>query len=342
MPKQQFLHMIGKVSLLAGLTLGLSACGASDLKLPEVELPSFSLTRDVPAPANKGTQRITREAIPVNRQIIVRAGDTIYALAARYQVTPQSLIADNDLQAPYALQQGQSLKITPSREHIVRPIDSLFTISQRYAVSQYHLAEINELSAPYELTVGQALLIPDAHDFSVLDSSKGVDSAAYAKPAPQAVITEQITPTDPVKPTAPAKEKKNFVAPAFASGDAFTWPLEGEIILDYGPAGKGIHNDGVNIAADEGAVIQVAAPGTVAYIGRNLKSFGSMVLVKHDGGYITAYAHLDDVRVAEGDVLGAGQAVGTVGQTGRVTSPQLHFEVRQSRQPINPHDIINS
>lgn len=65
-------------------------------------------------------------------------------------------------------------------------------------------------------------------------------------------------------------------------------------------------------------------------------------MVKHDGGYITAYAHLDEITVAEGDVLGAGQVLGTVGQTGRVDSPQLHFEVRQSRQPINPHDIIKS
>ena len=88
--------------------------------------------------------------------------------------------------------------------------------------------------------------------------------------------------------------------------------------------------------------MSTAAPGTVAYIGENLKSFGTLVLVKHDGGYITAYAHLDSVSVAEGDVVSSGQVLGQVGQTGRVTSPQLHFEVRLSRQPINPHDIIKS
>ena len=138
------------------------------------------------------------------------------------------------------------------------------------------------------------------------------------------------------------KPRKNFVAPSFAAGDGFTWPIEGEILQDFGPAGKGVHNDGVNIAAIAGANIQTSAPGTVAYIGRNLKSFGSMVLVKHDGGYITAYAHLDEIKVSEGDVLGAGQVLGTVGQTGRVDSPQLHFEVRQSRRPLNPHDVVKS
>ena len=102
----------------------------------------------------------------------MQSGDTIYDLATRYQVTPQSLIRDNGLEAPYIVTQGQTLSITPRREHIVSVTDSLFSISQRYAVSQFHVAELNELSEPYQLTVGQSLLIPDTHDFSVLDGSK--------------------------------------------------------------------------------------------------------------------------------------------------------------------------
>ena len=203
------------------------------------------------------------------------------------------------------------------------------------------MAELNELTEPYQLVEGQSLLIPDTHDFTVLQGSKGVNTA-LARPAPKPVTTVAAVNKTVSIPTPSKAPRKNFVAPAFASGDGFTWPVEGEIILDFGPAGKGVHNDGVNIKANLGANVRTSAPGTVAYIGRNLKSFGSMVLIKHDGGYITAYAHLDDIRVAEGDVLGAGELVGTVGQSGRVASPQLHFEVRQSRQPINPHDIINT
>ena len=84
-----------------------------------------------------------------------------------------------------------------------------------------------------------------------------------------------------------------------------------------------------------------SAPGTVAFVGTGLKSFGNLVLVKHEGGYITAYAHLSDILVKEGDVLTVGTNIGQVGMTGRVDSPQLHFEVRQSRTPINPRDIIS-
>ena len=323
------------------MIIALSACQTPDLKVPDISLPKLSLTRETPAPVETGSQRIARQTIPVNRMITVMAGDSIFSLAARYQVTPQSLIADNGLSAPYNLTDGQKLKITPPREHIVGPADSLFSISQRYAVSQYHLAELNELQEPYELVVGQALLVPDTHDFSVLDGSKGVNTQ-LAKPASAPSVNREIVSA--VAQPAPAKPivKKNFVAPAFGANDGFTWPVSGEIIADFGPAGKGLHNDGVNIKAEAGTKVQTAAPGTIAYIGKNLKSFGTLVLVKHDGGYITAYAHLGDISVTEGDIIGAGEVIGTVGQTGRVSSPQLHFEVRQSRKPINPHEIISS
>lgn len=333
--------MLKKSALSLVVMVSLSACQAPDLKLPEIELPRLSLTRDTPAPVEIGRSRVQRAPIPADRKITAIEGDSIYSLATRYQVTPQSLISDNGLQAPFMVSAGQILTITPPREHIVKPTDSLFSISQRYAVSQFHLTELNELSEPYQLVTGQALLIPDTHDFTVLDGSQGVNTA-LARPAPQAVTSVAQANRGVAEPVSSPVPRKNFVAPSFAANDGFTWPLEGEIVKDYGPAGKGVHNDGVNIGAARGSNVQASAPGTVAYIGRNLKSFGSMVLIKHDGGYITAYAHLDEVVVAEGDVLGAGQVLGTVGQTGRVESPQLHFEVRQSRQPINPHEIIKS
>ena len=333
--------MLKQSALSVMLLFGLAACQTPDISLPDIELPTLSLTRDTPAPVEIGSQRIQRLPIPADRIITARAGDSIYSLATRYQVTPQSLIADNNLVAPFTVFEGQSLSVTPPRQHIVTITDSIYSISQRYAVSQFHLAEINNLAEPYQLVVGQSLIIPDTHDFTVLEGSKGVNTA-LAKPAPQPITSVAKANRNVADVVKSDKPRKNFVAPSFAAGDGFTWPIEGEILQDFGPAGKGVHNDGVNIAAIAGANIQTSAPGTVAYIGRNLKSFGSMVLVKHDGGYITAYAHLDEIKVAEGDVLGAGQVLGTVGQTGRVDSPQLHFEMRQSRRPLNPHDVVKS
>jgi murein DD-endopeptidase MepM/ murein hydrolase activator NlpD len=117
--------------------------------------------------------------------------------------------------------------------------------------------------------------------------------------------------------------------------------VQGEIITEFGSSQRGVHNDGVNIAASEGASVGAAAKGRVAFVGTNIKSFGKLVLVKHDDGIITAYAHLGDISVTEGDIVTAGQSIGTIGQSGRVDSPQLHFEIRKSRQPVDPRSLIS-
>ena len=180
------------------------------------------------------------------------------------------------------------------------------------------------------MVVGQQLLLPEQPDFSVLDVA-GIEievvPVTIVTPAPQAA-----------KPAAESPAKK-FCCPG-------TWQcrlyLAGKR-RDSGRVwanGKGVHNDGVNIRAAEGTIVTTSAPGTVAFVGTGLKSFGNLVLVKHEG-YITAYAHLNNIQVREGDVLGVGATIGQVGMTGRVDSPQLHFEIRKSRTPINPREIIS-
>ena len=301
------------VVLLAPLALG--GCG----------VPSLSLKRDTPAPLIVAPLREPAEAVPPDGMVTVRDGDTIYALAARYGVPPTSIISDNQIGPPYTVFGGQRLRITPQRTHVVGPEDTIYSISQRYAVSQYQLADANGLDVPFELTVGQRLILPASLDFSVLDA------------APDAVSTTVAAATKIVQRPANAPRKR-FVAPA-ASG-AFRWPVEGEIIAEFGPAARGVHNDGVNIAANEGAPVRASARGTVAFVGREIKSFGTLVLVKHEGGIITAYAHLGDVMVREGDIIDAGQQIATVGLTGKVDSPQLHFEIRKSREPVDPRSLI--
>jgi murein DD-endopeptidase MepM/ murein hydrolase activator NlpD len=270
------------------------------------------------------------EPIPPSQMVKVRANDTLYAVATRYQVTPQSVIEANGLQPPYNLHKGQALKLVPRRTHIVRPGDSVYVISQRYAVSQYQLAQLNFLKPPFELKIGQKLQLPNSLDFSVLDVGlpDGVSGTNIAQPAP-------------TKTSVPAAPRKRFVAPSLAGSSGFSWPVQGEIIAEFGPSQRGVHNDGVNIAASEGASVGAAAKGRVAFVGTNIKSFGKLVLVKHDGGIITAYAHLGDISVTEGDIVTAGQSIGTIGRSGRVDSPQLHFEIRKSRQPVDPRGLIS-
>ena len=125
--------------------------------------------------------------------------------------------------------------------------------------------------------------------------------------------------------------RKKFVAPSFGHS-GFTWPVKGEVIVEFGPAARGVYNDGVNILAESGRPVTVSANGTVAFVGNNIKNFGKLVLVKHDGGYMTAYAHLGEILVSEGDVLTTGDTIGSIGSTGRVDTPQLHFDYQLDYQ----------
>ncbi|MDB3891762.1 peptidoglycan DD-metalloendopeptidase family protein [Alphaproteobacteria bacterium] len=315
------------VMITVGL-FGLTAC----------QTPNLSLSRATPAPVVDAPLRQQVMPVPVNGKVTVQEGENIYVIAARFQVSPYNIIRDNQIGPPYIVQPGQQLVINAPRVHIVRPEDSIFSISQRYAVSQFQLAQANGLNDPFEIYVGQRLILPAKLDFSVLEGGLPNDvSSANAAPANAGASAS----TNAQSSNTPSQPRKKFVAPSLGGGaGTFTWPLEGQVVAEFGPAARGVHNDGVNIAAVQGTEVKAAATGTVAFVGRDIKSFGTLVLVKHDGGIISAYAHLDAVTVQEGDIVKLGDPIGTVGQTGKVDSPQLHFEIRKSRKPIDPRSLI--
>ena len=113
-------------------------------------------------------------------------------------------------------------------------------------------------------------------------------------------------------------------------------PIDGKVISKYGPKPDGLHNDGINIKAAKGTAVRAAENGVVAYTGSELQGYGNLVLIRHADRWMTAYAHLDKTLVKKGEVVKAGQSIGTVGATGQVDSPQLHFEVRRGTQALNP------
>lgn len=120
----------------------------------------------------------------------------------------------------------------------------------------------------------------------------------------------------------------------------FIWPVKGSIISGFGAKKGGLYNDGINISAKEGTPIKAADGGDVVYSGNELRGYGNMLLIKHNNGYLTAYAHTDDIIVKKGDVVQKGQLIGHIGKTGHVSSPQLHFSIRQGRKAIDPEKYL--
>ncbi|HWY61255.1 MAG TPA: M23 family metallopeptidase [Rhizomicrobium sp.] len=173
-------------------------------------------------------------------------------------------------------------------------------------------------------------------------SGQGARTYAYdgrsdVMPTPKPRPPVQVTP---LKPIAQQGFFDRFVGGATAS-TAFSWPASGRVISSFGTADNGQRNDGINIAMKQGAPIKAAASGTVSYSGDELKDYGNLLLIKHDGGYVTAYAHADRLLVRRGDSVAKGQVIAYAGHTGDVSTPQLHFEIRRGTTPVDPDSLLS-
>jgi lipoprotein NlpD len=197
--------------------------------------------------------------------------------------------------------------------HAVRRGQTLYRIARAYGVDPAELMAANGIADPRTLAVGQELFVPGAAE--VLD----VD--------------------DPALPRKPASGESPPAAPeprpaAEARLPPLGWPLRGVLYGRFGVRG-GTRHDGIDIAAPEGSPVLAAADGAVIYVGEQ-SGYGTVVILRHDRGLVTVYAHNAAVLVREGERVARGQAVAKVGQTGRTTGPHLHFEVREGTRPRDP------
>jgi murein DD-endopeptidase MepM/ murein hydrolase activator NlpD len=275
-------------------------------------------------------------------QHTVLKGDTVYTISQYYRLPVQDIIRINLLSAPYVLSQGQRLKLPPPREYKVRAGDSVHSIARLFNVQSYELVRLNQLVPSRPLRGGQVLRLPAL--------ANAQNPPAFQKPAPKSLPSRdsrivQVPATKSVisKPVVAAPQSPAVSAipkPGPLAGAKFLKPVQGHIISAYGPKSGGLFNDGINIAAPRHAPVRAAENGVVVFAGDGLKGFGNLVLVRHDAGWITAYAHLESAKVLRGQTLQRGQVIGTVGATGNVPSPQLHFELRRGSEPLNPEPFL--
>lgn len=295
-------------------------------------------------------------------EVQVARRDTVYAISRRYGVSMRAIIEANRLRPPFSLRVGQRLIIPAVREHRVRSGETLNAIAHTYGLSVYELAHRNRIQAPYRVKSGQILIITQAiapqrarPTTRTVSSARGpaVKAASLpqrelpppVKPSPKVAKTQyqskalpQKTRTASKAPKAssPVRLARTSPKQIYRNSKGFMWPLRGRLISGFGPKAKGLHNDGINIAAPKGAPIRAAKAGVVAYAGNELRGFGNLLLIKHANGWVTAYAHTDKMLVKRGDKVSKGQIIARVGKTGAVTRPQLHFEMRRGKRPVNP------
>ncbi|MDR1337607.1 MAG: peptidoglycan DD-metalloendopeptidase family protein [Rickettsiales bacterium] len=299
-------------------------------------------------------------------EITVQQGDTLYSLSKRYSLSVDDLAGMNKLSAPYSLAVGQKLKVAKPKELVTaetkaeikgEPVkaqlidvtvgggDTLYSISRKFSVPVNELAVLNKLSAPFVLSIGQNLKIPVV----VVDKPAATPvRAAVPVQSVTPVIASPAAPSTPVAPTSVVVPKQKISSdpaktlPAIAkrSSAKFSWPVRGAILSSYGAKNNGLFNDGVNISVKAGTKVGAAENGVVAYAGNEVKGMGNLVIVQHSDGWMTVYAHMDKMSVRRGVKVTVGQQIGTVGQTGKVDSPQLHFEIRKGTKAYDPSSYL--
>lgn len=263
----------------------------------------------------------------------VKKGDTVYALSRYYEVPIRSMITVNRLKAPYKLNVNQLIKIPPAPYHVIQSGDTLYSISKKYNVDISSLIRINYMKPPYVLKLNHRLKLPG----SIVQNIKIAKAKSYSS------SKKYVSDKSVYNKKADYKAKKSvyLAKPEKRSSSRFAWPVRGKIISNFGPIGKGRHNDGINIKADHGTSVKAAENGVVAYVGNELKGFGNLILIKHSGGWVTAYAHNHKFFVKKGEKVTIGQKIASVGSTGGVKSAQLHFEIRKGTRAINPLNYMD-
>lgn len=248
----------------------------------------------------------------------------------------------------------KSVKKVELKDVIVASGDTLYSLSRKYSVPVNDLAVMNNLKAPFNLTVGQKLRVPNLDKISenaVVEVTKKSQKTSV-KEEKKEVKKEREEKVAVVKET----EKKKVVSEKKISSDStkklpkivarssskFSWPVRGKILSNYGAKSNGLFNDGINISATAGTAVRSAENGVVAYAGNEIKGMGNLVIVQHSDGWMTVYAHMDTMNVRRGARVKVGDKIGTVGQTGKVDSPQLHFEIRKGTKAYNPSSYLKN
>ncbi len=299
----------------------------------------------------------------------VVGAETLWDVAQRYQLAMRDVAAANNLSEPFDLKPGQRLRLPPPREYRARAGDSLYAVSRLFSVDTSEIARLNRISPPYKLKAGQVIRLPTLTRETVPVQTAATAPLYHAEipphppvarvpPSPQRgegiiaptpkIDVQPLPPPQPGKitiaraPEAPVKKTPITAQVPKRSSSRFLKPVEGKILSSYGPKKDGLHNDGINIAAPPGTPVRAAENGVVVYAGNELKASGNLVIIRHQDRWMTAYAHMDNLHIKRGQTVKRGQTIGTVGSSGSVDRPQLHFEVRRGTEALNPKLYLES
>jgi lipoprotein NlpD len=221
----------------------------------------------------------------------------------------------------------------------VKQGDTLYSIALDHGADYRDVAQWNSLDDPTRLRVGQVLRVkpPESRSGVVVGTARGagrVESRSIdSAPAPAA---EGAAKTEPKALRLPYSKENAAIAAreepsAGGEGVDFIWPVKGKVLAGFAePRSKGIDIDG-----KIGDPVLAAAAGRVTYIGTGIPGLGKLVVLKHENGFITVYAHNKDIVVKEAQEVTRGQKIAELGNTD-ADRPKLHFQIRKGSAAVDP------
>ncbi|EHM13404.1 MULTISPECIES: LysM peptidoglycan-binding domain-containing M23 family metallopeptidase [Jonquetella] len=254
----------------------------------------------------------------------VAAGDSLWSIAAKFNLSVDSILGANTMKKPDMLRPGMALRI-PNQDGLVVKVQkgtTLPALAKKYDVSETAMRMANNIPANGKLTVGAELFIPGA-SATVAACKAASASGGFITKAPQAATAAAV---------------------ASVGKGKFAWPLRGRI---NSPFGWRIHpiakrrwfHTGIDIQGARHTPIRAARAGQVIFAGW-MNGYGRVVVTRHDSVSSTLYAHAQTLKVCKGQQVSAGQVIATVGTSGRSTGPHLHFEIRLNNKPTNPMSYL--
>lgn len=275
-------------------------------KVPtQKEIPALNLSKD-----DNKNRKI--------RSYTVKANETLFDIAYRYDIDPMNLAALNGIDPPYDIKIGQVL-IFPDENLVKEDVNPVITPA-------YNLKTEEVLYAPK----------PYKSESSISKTEKNSDEVAFLSSPkikePKGIKEEPLGIS--------SKTTTNAQVSTSSKKSEFIRPVNGEIVSKFGQLKDGIANEGINIKAPLKTPVKVVKSGQVLYVGNKLEEYGNVVIIKHDSNLITTYAHLNDISVKKDAFVKAGDIIGHVGKTGDINTPQLHFEVMKDKVPVNPANYL--
>jgi murein DD-endopeptidase MepM/ murein hydrolase activator NlpD len=315
---------------------------------------------------------------PGQRLVIPRyesTGSTTANAAPRFAAPMTTAAAGPKPAMPIGIPPSNAPAVGGQHVHIIAPGETLMKLSRQYNKPLVEIARANHIPPSTMVKVGDRIIIPGMRGappqhFAARQtvpqpapvatipakSAPAVAQPQFAQPKiAQPKVAAPVSQRVATVPAAPATQPTaNVVTPAAENPEpqktkldatsglpSFRWPVNGRVIQAFGPKPSGQQNDGLNVSVPEGTPIKAAEDGVVAYAGNELKTYGNLVLIRHANGYVTAYAHASEIMVKRDDTVKRGQIIAKSGQTGSVTAPQVHFEIRKGSTPVDPAPFLN-